>query len=283
MPSDPTVPETQGEPETQSGPETPDAPPPDATPPPGPATPPERPPDAAAAPAARRGCGRRLLRAAGFLAALAVLLAAWEWLTWPDVAALASAPPKTTAFIERARRHGPVQWTWVPYGRISPNLKRAVLVAEDLGFFDHHGFAVEEQKAALRQAWEEKRLPRGASTLSQQVAKNLWLTPSYNPWRKVKEALLTRQLEAHLDKRRIFEIYLNVVELGPGIYGAEAASRHYFGKPASALGEREAAQLAAALPRPRTWHPGVDSRAYRWKTDLVLRRMADAGWLWKVI
>jgi monofunctional biosynthetic peptidoglycan transglycosylase len=216
-------------------------------------------------------------------AALAALWLAWEWATWPDVARLAEEPPETTAFIERARRHGEVQWRWVSYDRISPHLMRAVLVGEDLGFFDHRGFATEEVKLALEEAWKERKLPRGASTITQQVAKNLWLSASYNPLRKVEEALLTRELEAHLRKRRILEIYLNVAEFGPGVFGAEAAARHYYGTSAAGLGEWQAAQLAAGLSRPRTWHPGVDSRGYRWKTNLILGRMRDAGWLWRVI
>jgi len=231
----------------------------------------------------RRGRGRGCLRPLAVVALLALASAAWVWLTWPDVAALAKAPPETSAFIDRARRHGEVRWTWVSYDRISPHLKRAVLVGEDLGFYDHRGFATEEIEIALKEAWEEKRFPRGASTITQQVAKNLWLSSSYNPLRKAEEAMLTRQLEAHLSKRRILEIYLNVAELGPGTFGAEAAARHYYGSSAAGLGEWQAAQLAAGLSRPRTWHPGVDSGAYRWKTNLILGRMRDAGWLWKVI
>ena len=217
---------------------------------------------------------------------------AWEALTWPDVAALVHRRPVTTAFIEHYRHGGwfrwfrqprPVEWQWVPYSQISPNLKRAVLAAEDLGFFSHHGFERAEMKAALEDAWEEKRLPRGASTITQQLAKNLWLSPSRNPLRKLKEAALTRQLEAHLGKRRILELYLNVVELGPGVYGAEAAARRYFGKSARVLSEREAALLAASLPLPSEWHPGADNRAYRRHVQTVLRRMSKAGWLWQLI
>lgn len=232
-------------------------------------------------PAPRRRVLRTVLLAPPVLL---LLFALWQWLTWPDVAALAQQDPASTAFMERARRQGvELDHRWVPYERISPHLKRAVLAAEDIGFFDHDGFAQEEMKKAIEEAWKEKRLPRGASTLTQQVAKNLWLSPSRNPWRKVKEGLLTAALERHLEKRRIFEIYLNVAQFGPGVYGAEAAARRYFGKPASALGEHEAARLATALPRPHTWHPGVDSRGYRWKTNLVLQRMRQAQWLWKVI
>jgi monofunctional biosynthetic peptidoglycan transglycosylase len=216
----------------------------------------------------------------------------WEALTWPDVAALAHRRPVTTAFIEHYRHGGwfhwfqaprPVQWRWVAYAQISPNLKRAVLCGEDLGFFSHHGFEQGEMRAALQDAWEEKRLPRGASTITQQLAKNLWLSSSRNPLRKLEEAALTRQLETHLAKRRILELYLNVVELGPGIYGAEAAARHFYGKSARSLSEREAAQLAAGLPLPVVWHPGADNRAYRRHVQTVLRRMSRAGWLDELI
>ena len=232
--------------------------------------------------------GRRLR----LLLAIFVLLAAWlgwEAATWPDVAALAHAQPKTTAFIEKYRGWGllgpkkKVEWTWVPYERISPNLKRAVIVSEDMRFFAHHGFDDAEIRASLQDAWEEKTLPRGASTITQQVAKNLWLSGSYNPLRKVKEAILTRQLENNLSKRRILEIYLNVAELGEGIYGAEAAARHYYGRSAAGLTERQAAELASALPRPRSWHPGVKSRAYQRDVRITLRRMAIARWVGREI
>jgi monofunctional biosynthetic peptidoglycan transglycosylase len=228
----------------------------------------------------------RLRRGLLILLGLSAAYLAWEALTWPDVAALATRRPVTTAFIERYK-HGwlglgpqrPVEWKWMPYSRISSNLKRAVLCGEDLRFFSHTGFDEEEMKATLQDAWDEKELPRGASTITQQLAKNLWLSPSYNPLRKVKEALLTRQLENGLAKRRILHLYLNVVEFGPGIYGAEAASRHYFHKSAASLTDLEAAQLAASLPAPKTWHPGSTSRGYRAHVRTVARRMARAGWL----
>jgi monofunctional biosynthetic peptidoglycan transglycosylase len=232
--------------------------------------------------APRRGRLRLL-----FLAALALLglWIAWEAVTWPDVAALKDEAPETTAFIEQYRGWGlfgekrEVEWKWVPYSRISRNLKQAVLVSEDIRFFSHDGFDDKEIQAALQEAWEEKEIPRGASTLTQQLAKNLWLSPSRNPLRKVKEALLTKQLEKHLSKRRILEIYLNVVEFGPGIYGAEAAARHYYGKSVRSLTERQAAELAASLPRPKSWHPGSESRAYQRKVRSIQRRMNKAGWL----
>ncbi|HYU31525.1 MAG TPA: monofunctional biosynthetic peptidoglycan transglycosylase [Thermoanaerobaculia bacterium] len=240
--------------------------------------------ETAPAPSPRK---RRWSRVVLILLGLFVVYLAWEAITWPDVASLTNKHPKTTAFIARYQRGawwglGPdreVEWTWVPSSRISSNLKRAVLVSEDIRFFAHEGFDEVEMRAALEDAWEDKELPRGASTLTQQVAKNLWLSPSYNPLRKVKEALLTKQLERDLKKRRILEIYLNVVEFGKGIYGAEAAARHYFGKSVASLTEREAAELAASLPRPKSWHPGVNSKSYQKRVRSVLRRMAKARWL----
>lgn len=223
------------------------------------------------------------------LLGLLVLYLAWEAITWPNVAALADEPPKTTAFIRRYERGpwlgiGPnreAKWKWASYSKISSNLKRAVLVSEDIRFFSHEGFDEVELRAAFEDALEDRELPRGASTLTQQVAKNLWLSPSYNPLRKVKEAILTWQLERELKKRRILEIYLNVAEFGPGIYGADAATRHYFGKSPASLTERQAAELAASLPRPSSWHPGVKSKGYQKKVRSIQRRMNKARWLRK--
>jgi monofunctional biosynthetic peptidoglycan transglycosylase len=202
------------------------------------------------------------------------------------VASLARRPPTTTAFIERWRasqreagRRAPVARTWAPYGSISPSLKVAVLVAEDINFFTHRGFDSGEIRQALTQAIEERDLPRGASTITQQLAKNLWLSPSRDPLRKAREAILTWQLERALGKRRILELYLNVVEFGPGVWGAEAASRRYFGKAAADLGDDEAALLAAGLPSPAIWHPGAPSAAYRRHTETVRRRMDRAQFL----
>ncbi len=227
-----------------------------------------------------------LRRGLWVLAGLALAALAWQVLTWPDVARLRDVDPDTTAFIERYRSErraagldAGVAWRWVDYERISIELKHAVLVSEDIGFFDHRGFALDEVKIALREALREREPPRGASTITQQLAKNLWLSPRRSPLRKLEEAILTRQLERHLDKRRILELYLNVVELGEGIYGVEAAARHYFGVPASALSRRQAAELAAGLPRPRRWHPGSDSTAYRRRVEMTLERMDRSGWL----
>ena len=225
---------------------------------------------------------------AGFLHLL-ILVAlgwvAWQWITWPNVKDLVDNNPETTAFIELYRDGGSrsenrtVDWRWVPYSEISSNLKRAVIVAEDARFFLHHGFATEEIKAAIAEAVERGEAPRGASTLTQQLAKNLWLSPTRNPLRKLSEAALTISLEESVPKRRLLEIYLNVVEFGIGIYGAEAAARHYFNKPASELSQREAALLAASLPRPKSWHPGVDDDRYLRRASRIQTWMSQARFL----
>ncbi len=209
----------------------------------------------------------------------------WQWITWPSVKDLVDNNPETTAFIELYRDGGSgsedrtVDWRWVPYGEISLHLKRAVIVAEDIRFFTHHGFATEEIRAAIEEAIERGEAPRGASTLTQQLAKNLWLSPTRNPLRKLSEAALTIHLEESVPKRRLLEVYLNVVEFGTGIYGAEAAARHYFDKPASELTEREAALLAASLPRPRSWHPGVDDDRYSRRASRIRAWMSQATFL----
>jgi monofunctional biosynthetic peptidoglycan transglycosylase len=240
---------------------------------------------------ARRSLARRLWRR--FLLLGAVALAAWvgwEAATWPDVKALATRPPATTAFIERhkeilraAGRPARVAIRWTPYSAISPDIKRAILVAEDINFFSHRGFDWGEIKIAVEGALHDSEAPRGASTITQQLVKNLWLSPNRNPLRKVKEAILTWQLERALSKRRILEVYLNVAEFGPGIYGVGAAAHAYFGKVPADLGEEEAALLAASLPRPGTWHPGSRSQAYRRYASAIRARMDKADFLRKQI
>jgi monofunctional biosynthetic peptidoglycan transglycosylase len=220
-----------------------------------------------------------------FLAGTALVLCASLViiLTWPDVAKLSESKPETTAFIEQARSGGTdVEWRWVSAAAISTDLKKAVLVAEDLSFFKHDGFDTHEIRIAARDAIQGKRV-RGASTITQQLAKNLWLSPSRSPTRKLREIALTRQLERHLSKQRILEIYLNVVEFGPGIYGVEAASRHYYGIPAADLDAEQAARLAASLPRPSKWHPGVESRGYEGSVLRILNLMEDCDWLEKYL
>jgi monofunctional biosynthetic peptidoglycan transglycosylase len=200
--------------------------------------------------------------------------------TLPDVRPLATRNPDTTAFMElrarEARADGQApkrDQRWVSYNRISPHLKRAVLVAEDSGFFEHDGIDLEQIRESIEVNLEKFEFSRGASTLTQQLAKNLYLSPSKNPIRKFREILLARALEGALSKRRIFEIYLNVIEWGDGIYGAEAASRRYFGVPASALSAELAALLAGAIVNPRLLTPGSPTRRLIGRQRLILRRM----------
>jgi monofunctional biosynthetic peptidoglycan transglycosylase len=227
---------------------------------------------------------RRWIRYVLIIVAIGLLLiSSYLIVTWPDVAGLATKKPETTEFIEQARSRGTdIDWRWVSSDAISIDLKKAVLVAEDLSFFKHNGFDTHEIQVAAREAVQGKRV-RGASTITQQLAKNLWLSPSRSPTRKLRELVLTRQLERHLSKQRILEIYLNVVEFGPGIYGAEAAAQHYYGIPASDLEVEQAARLAAALPRPSKWHPGVESRGYEGSVLRILNLMEDCDWLEKYL
>jgi monofunctional biosynthetic peptidoglycan transglycosylase len=193
--------------------------------------------------------------------AAAGILGYW-FVTLPDVAGLAKSNPNTTALIETRRaaaaekgRSFKLQWTWVSLAHISPNLQKAVLVSEDASFYQHHGFDWEGLQEAFNRNWEKGKLQRGGSTLTQQLAKNLYLSSDKNLFRKVHEAMLAWKLERTLPKKRILELYLNVVEWGHGVYGAEAAARHHFGKSAAGLSPGEAALLAAVLPSPRRYDP----------------------------
>lgn len=178
------------------------------------------------------------------------------------MSALARTNPSTTAFIESRKaeaagkgRSFTLRWTWVPLARISPHLPKAVLAAEDAAFYRHKGFDWDGLKEALSRNLDKGELRRGGSTITQQLAKNLYLSTKKNLFRKAHEALLTWRLERTLPKKRILELYLNVAEWGHGVFGAEAAARHHFGKSAGDLAPDEAALLAAMLPSPRRYDP----------------------------
>jgi len=217
-----------------------------------------------------------------------VLLVGYEWITFPDVAALATNPPATTAFMEQrkaelraAGKSDAIDYRWVPYARISPYLRRAVLVAEDDTFFEHGGVDVNALQEAIRKDWAHKKMTHGGSTITQQLAKNLYLSPSRNPLRKVKEYFIARSLESHLSKKRILELYLNVVEMGERVYGAEAASQAYFHTSASALSPSQAALLAGCLPNPRVMSPASPNKRLRFRQRMVLSRMKRWGYLFE--
>jgi monofunctional biosynthetic peptidoglycan transglycosylase len=212
---------------------------------------------------------------------LSLAAVAWVWMvTMPDVASLRSTNPTTTALMEarraQAESQGRVirrQWIWTPLSRISPSLRRAVVAAEDASFFVHDGFDWEGIKDAALYDLEKGELKRGGSTITQQLAKNLYLSSERSLIRKVHEALITRSLERHLSKERILELYLNVAEWGNGIYGAEAAARHHFKKSARDLTPDEAAWLAAVLPSPRRYDPLRKTTALTRRYERILRRM----------
>jgi len=165
---------------------------------------------------------------------------------------------------------------WVDYNKISKNLKRALIVSEDAKFVDHEGFDWEGIQKAYEKNMKKGKIVAGGSTISQQLAKNLFLTTKRTPWRKGEEVIITLMLEAVMDKQRIFEIYLNVIEWGNGVFGAEAAARHYFGVSAAQLSPEQAARLAAMVPNPRFYDRNRAAPGMLRKTFIILERMPDA-------
>jgi monofunctional biosynthetic peptidoglycan transglycosylase len=229
----------------------------------------------------RRG-KRPVLRVLLVLLAGACLAVAVFFATLPDVSPLKTGFPKTTAFMERrkaalarAGENTRLEWAPVPLSRISPRLVRAVVVAEDARFYEHGGVDWEAVRGALEKDWGGKNLRHGASTITQQLAKNLYLSPRRTPWRKLREWAIARRLEAALPKRRILELYVNIVELGLRTFGAEAASRRYFGKPASDLSDLEAATLAAVIPSPRLYDPVRHAQRVARRARQILRFMGS--------
>ena len=223
---------------------------------------------------------RQIVRVSIAVVAAAFAVMAYTFLTLPDVRVLATTNPATTAFIElraaEARAAGKkprrVQ-VWIPYTRVSKNLTRAVLVAEDDLFWEHEGVDVEQLRQSIRADLAKGAAVRGGSTITQQLAKNLYLSPSRNPLRKLRELVIARRLEAALPKARIFELYLNVIEWGDGIWGAEAAARTYFRASASAVSPQQAALLAGAIVNPRVLSPAHPTSRLLRRQRIILGRM----------
>ena len=217
----------------------------------------------------------------GILAACAV---AALWVVWlPDVSSLKKRPPATTAYMELRKRQAlakgrriELRWTWVGSGQISENLKRAVVTAEDDEFWRHDGVDWNAIKAAWERNRQAGRFAAGGSTITMQLARNLFLSPSKNPLRKAKEILIARRLERELGKRRILELYLNVVEWGKGVFGCEAAARAYFGKSCAELTEEEAVAMAVVLPNPRRWDPAKRGKYVERNSKRIIDRMMAA-------
>ena len=203
------------------------------------------------------------------------------WLTYPNVAKLRDTNPESTAMIDNrmaeaeseGRAPKRVQ-TWVPLDRISPNVFRAVIAGEDTRFFEHDGFDYDALREAAEENWEQKKIVRGASTITQQLAKNLYLSESKDPLRKIREAMITKSLESNLTKWRILEIYLNVIEWGDGVYGVEAAAQTHFGTSAARLSASQAAYLSAMIPNPRTvYNPSKNPRNVARRQRVIARYM----------
>jgi monofunctional biosynthetic peptidoglycan transglycosylase len=211
---------------------------------------------------------------------LVLLVLAWQgwylgWVVWWKF-----VDPGTTAFmgqrLDQLRERNPkaeLKHQWLDYGKVSTHLKRAVIAAEDDKFVDHEGFDWEGIQKALEKNQRRGRVVAGGSTISQQLAKNLFLSAAKTPWRKAQEAVITVWLELLWDKRRILEVYLNVVEWGEGIFGAEAAARRYYGTGAAQLSAEQAARLAVMLPAPRRHEKNPHSAYLNGRTQLILGRM----------
>jgi len=233
----------------------------------------------------RRRLGRLAILALLVLAALA----AWVAVGLPsrrDVRALARGNPGKTRLMEqreeeaRAKGRRPrTAQTWVPLSAVSRHLIHAVIASEDQTFFGHEGVDWRAIQESIERDVEKRRFARGGSTITQQLAKNLYFGTARNPTRKLREMVVARWLEDDLTKARILAVYLNVIEWGDGIYGCEAAARQWYGKSASALSEMEAAGLAAMIPNPRRINPRVSPERHRRATRRVLWLMARAGYI----
>lgn len=206
-----------------------------------------------------------------------------RYFMYPDINALKEIRPTPTAFMQyrqdewaQQNRDMHITHKWVKMKNISPNIIKAVLIGEDDGFYNHDGFDVKGMENAIERSIKKGTLA-GGSTISQQLSKNLYLSPSKNPVRKIKEAIITWRIEKTLSKRRILEIYLNVAEWGDGIFGIEAASRHYYHKSAKNLTAREASRLAAVLPNPIKYNPTGNQKYVKNRSRIILKIMKRRG------
>jgi monofunctional biosynthetic peptidoglycan transglycosylase len=229
-------------------------------------------------------CKTRHHKALFAVVLIAVLFSLFYFLWMPDISKLKKENPPKTALMEyrekklkeKGRKYRMDQ-SWVPFSKISPYLIKAVLIAEDDKFWEHEGFDYEAIQKAIEKDLKAKKFKSGGSTITQQLARNLFLSPEKLLIRKISEAVITWRMEKVLSKKRILELYLNVAEWGEGIFGAEAASRHYFGKSSSELTPQEAARLAAILPNPRRYSPIGDQRYVVNRSNLIHSIMIQRG------
>jgi monofunctional biosynthetic peptidoglycan transglycosylase len=226
----------------------------------------------------------RFIKILFFLGLITIVGFVGLYFVYPDVSKLKKMNPKKTSFMEYRESQWKskgkklsIQRKWVSLSNISPYLVKAIIIAEDDKFWSHHGFDVDAIQKALEKNIEKGKFKFGGSTISQQLVKNLYLTPAKNPVRKLKEAIITWRVERTLSKRRILELYLNVVEWGNGIFGAEMASQRYFGKPVALLTAEEAAKLAAILPNPIRFKVDGTSKYTQRRAKIIYDIMVRRG------
>jgi monofunctional biosynthetic peptidoglycan transglycosylase len=233
---------------------------------------------------------RSLAKWIGFSLALVLgaclIFVAWIYFTLPDVRPLIHQNPSTTAFIELRRTQAQqkgnpfeLQWKWVGLDQISPYLKTVVMEREDTTFWSHNGVMWSNIWQAMQVNWELKHFKYGASTITQQVAKNIYLSPARTLQRKITEWFLAYELERHLSKERILEIYFNIVEWGDGIFGAEAAAQYWFHTPAANLQPKQAIRLAMTLSGPLLYSPLEDSPLLNFTANKYIALLAAEGLL----
>jgi len=211
---------------------------------------------------------------------LCIIFSISIYLSLPNVTYLKDTNPKITAFMQLRKEQAKAQdkkynirQNWVSFQTIPDLLKKAVRISEDASFYEHEGIDYEELKESIKKNFEEATLVRGGSTITQQLAKNLFLSPEKSYLRKLKEYFIAKRLEDELSKDRIFNLYLNVIELGPGIFGVEAASKHYFNKSVQNLNLEEIVRLTAIIPRPLTVSPKKDGQWLKWKVEWIFHKM----------
>ncbi len=223
---------------------------------------------------------KRILLSILFVIVLMLAVYIMIQISIPDVNPLINNNPSTTALMEQRKEEAKevgkkirIRQQWVSFGQIPKLLKKTVRISEDANFYFHEGIDLDELKESIKKNWEKGEFARGASTITQQLAKNLYLSTEKSIWRKVKEFFITRELESTLSKNRIFHLYLNVIEYGRGIFGVAAASRYYFGKSASELNDEEIIRLTAVIPKPLSVRPDQNSKWLLWRCRWITGKL----------
>lgn len=223
---------------------------------------------------------KRILLSILFVIVLMLAVYIMIQISIPDVNPLINNNPSTTALMEQRKEEEKevgkkirIRQQWVSFGQIPKLLKKTVRISEDANFYFHEGIDLDELKESIKKNWEKGEFARGASTITQQLAKNLYLSTEKSIWRKVKEFFITRELESTLSKNRIFHLYLNVIEYGRGVFGVAAASRYYFGKSVSELNDEEIIRLTAVIPKPLSVRPDQNSKWLLWRCRWITGKL----------